>query len=302
MATKSLTILLAGASGMIGQPLAALLREQGHSVHLLVRREPTDPSEHRWDPSTGSIESGIINSADVVINLAGASIGKLPWTPQHKALIMSSRVETTGTLAAAIASSATPPAALLQASAVGYYGDRGDEDLNEESTAGVGFLADVVRAWEGAAEPASTKKTRVIFARTGLVVGKGGAMTPLKLQTALGVAGPIGRGTQWWPWISLHDEVRALAHLAVHPSAKGPYNLVGPTPAQANGLTKALARAMKRPFWLGLPRFIISLVMGEGGTSLLLASQKVHAGNLEAVDFHHDDITVEDAVARLVKA
>lgn len=287
---------------MIGEPLKALLAQQGHHLHTLVRREPRSPTEHQWDPHRGTIDSGIINTVDVVVNLAAASIGKIPWTKKHKALILSSRRETTRTLAAAIAASRTPPRAFVQGSAVGFYGERGTEELDERSTAGTGFLADVVIAWEDETSLASTPKTRVILGRTGLVVGKGGAMAPLMLQTSLGVAGPIGPGTQWWPWISLHDEIRALAFLVSHASASGIYNLVGPTPARANTLTRTLARAMRRPHWLGLPRVFISWLMGEGGESLLLTSQKIHSTELQNLGFSFDDGTIEEAIERLVES
>lgn len=298
--TTALTVVLAGASGMIGRPLQDLLAERGHDVHTLVRRAPQKPTEHQWYPVTGVIADDIIERADVVVNFAGASIGKLPWTKKHKELILSSRRETTGTLARAIAEASSPPQALIQGSAVGFYGDRGSEDLTEESAGGNGYLAEVVREWEKAALPAQSRKTRVVFARTGLVIGQGGALAPLRLQTALGVAGPVGRGTQWWPWISLHDEVRALAFLCESQKASGPVNLVAPTPATANTVTKALARAMKRPFWLGLPRFAISLLLGEGGESLLLTSQRIHASQLEKWGFDFADATVDDAIARVI--
>lgn len=287
---------------MIGEPLKAHLRDKGHTLHTLVRREPTNPSEHRWYPEKGVIESGIIDHVDAVVNLSGASIGKLPWTRKHKDLILSSRVQATHTIAAAIAASATPPAVLIQGSAVGFYGDRAEEDLTEDSAAGEGFLADVVSAWEEAAAPAAGSQTRIVYARTGLVVGRGGAMAPLMLQTSLGVAGPVGSGTQWWPWVSLLDEVRALAYLIENPQAKGPYNLVGPTPVRANDLARALAKRMKRPFWLGLPAVVIKTLMGEGGVSLLLTSQNIRSQKLETEGFSFEDATVDDALARLVSS
>jgi hypothetical protein len=191
---------------------------------------------------------------------------------------------------------------LIQGSAVGFYGDRAEENLTEDSAAGEGFIADVVSAWEEAAAPAARSQTRVVYARTGLVVGRGGAMAPLMLQTSLGVAGPVGSGTQWWPWVSLLDEVRALGYLIENPQAKGPYNLVGPTPARANDLARALAKRMKRPFWLGLPAFVIRAVMGEGGVSLLLTSQNIRSQKLQTEGFSFEDTTVDDALARMVNS
>lgn len=293
-------ILLAGASGMIGIPLTRSLVEAGHIVHTLVRRKPQGPSEHQWDPDAGTIDSGIIDYIDVVINLSGASIGKIPWTTRHKELIMSSRVNATRTLATTIAQAENAPSLLVSGSAVGFYGDRGDEELTEFSPRGQGFLADVVEAWETEAQVASSNKTRVCFARTGLVVGRGGALAPLALQTRLGVGGNIGPGTQWWPWISLHDEVRALQYLVTHDTDQTIVNLVGPTPATATDLTTELARALRRPHLLGLPTFAITALMGEAGEELLLSSQRVISQRLDIIGFRFDDLTIADAIARML--
>ncbi len=293
-------ILLAGASGMIGIPLTRSLVEAGHIVHTLVRRKPQGPSEHQWDPDAGTIDSGIIDHIDVVINLSGASIGKIPWTTRHKELIMSSRVNATRTLATAITQAENAPSLLISGSAVGFYGDRGNEELTEFSPRGQGFLADVVEAWETEAQAASSKTTRVCFARTGLVVGRGGALAPLALQTRLGVGGNIGPGTQWWPWISLHDEVRALHYLVTHDTDQTIFNLVGPTPATATDLTTELARALRRPHLLGLPTFAITALMGEAGEELLLSSQRVISQRLDIIGFRFDDLTIADAIARML--
>ena len=293
-------ILLAGGSGMIGTPLRHSLVEAGHVVHTLVRRVPEGPSEHQWNPEAGTIDSGIIDHIDVVINLSGASIGKIPWTKRHKNLIMSSRVNSTRTLASAITKAENTPSLLIQGSAVGFYGDRGDEELTEFSPRGQGFLADVVETWESEAQVASSKKTRVCFARTGLVVGRGGALAPLALQTRLGVGGKIGPGTQWWPWISLHDEVRALSYLVTHDTDQTVFNLVGPTPATSSELTKELARALRRPHLIGLPSMAITALMGEAGQELLLSSQRVINQRLDIIGFRFDDVTIADAIARML--
>lgn len=293
-------IVLAGASGMIGTPLRRALSAAGHTVHTLVRRQPVDATEHRWDPNKYTIESGIVGLSDVVINLAGASIGKIPWSKKYKDLILSSRVNSARTLARAIAASDSPPALFIQGSAVGFYGDRGDEKLTEFSPRGSGFLADVVETWEASAGEASSAKTRVCFARTGLVVGRGGSMAPLKLQTMLGLAGKIGPGTQWWPWISLHDEVRALVHLVTHDTDQTVFNLVGPTPASAAELTGALALALRRPHLVGLPSFAIRALMGEAGVELLLGSQRIIGERLEIIGFQCEDRTVDQAIARML--
>jgi len=285
---------------MIGTPLLVALRERGHSVHTLVRRAPTSPSEHYWNPATGEMEAGIVESTDVVVNLSGASIARIPWTASYKEKILSSRVEATTTLANAIASASQPPSALVQASAVGFYGDRGEEELSEESSIGHGFLAEVCQAWEASASAVVSKNTRVAFARTGLVLGREGAMAPLRLQTLLGVAGPIGGGSQWWPWISLRDEVAALVFLIENPLVSGPVNLVAPAPARSVEVTKERAKQMGRPHWLGLPTFAISLLMGEAGRELLLASQQLSPTVLERAGFQFADETLGSAISQII--
>jgi len=294
-------VLIAGASGMIGRPLAKFLAEAGHTVHTLVRRAPDDPLQHQWDPVAGVIHSGIIDHVDVVINLSGASIGKIPWTSRHKDLILSSRLSATQTLARAISGAQTPPSLLVQGSAVGFYGNRGEETLDENSAAGSGFLAHVVSEWEQAARPARSADTRVAYARTGLVVGRGGAMAPLKLQTLLGVGGRVGPGTQWWPWISLLDEVRAFAHLVVHETDLEVFNLVGPEPATAQDVTTELARSLHRPHLIGLPTRAITTLMGEAGDALLLSSQKIVSKTLPVTGFTWKHSTVGEAIAHMLK-
>jgi uncharacterized protein (TIGR01777 family) len=298
-AHTGLTVAVAGASGLIGQSLQSALVAAGHSVHRFVRRKPAGPDEHTFDPTSGTVDQGIIDHVDVVVNLSGASIGKIPWTKKHKDLILSSRIQSTTTLAEAIARSDSPPQVFVSASAVGVYGSAGDTELTEDSPAGDDFLARVTLAWEEAADAASGV-TRVVYPRTGLVVGKGGAMAPLTLQTALFVGGKTGPGTQWWPWISLHDEVRAILHLITHKNLAGAYNLVGPTPARSVEVTKTLARLMRRPHLIGLPTFAIKAVMGEAGEHLLLSSQKISSQKLHDSGFIFDDVTINDALSRML--
>ena len=305
---RRLRVLISGASGMIGTPLQALLRQQGHAVHTLVRRTPRDASEHSWNPATGEIEAGILDHTDVVINLAAASIsrwlflGRTPWAAGQKRDILTSRLGAARTLATAISGAKTPPSLLIQASAVGFYGDRASEELTERSSRGEGFLAEVQAQAEAAASEAESDVTRICYPRSAAVMGKGALSTTLlKLQTALGLGGPIGDGSQWWPWISLHDEVRALAYLANHETAFGVFNLVSPTPASALDQTKALARGMKRPHWLGFPRFAIIALMGEAGKEILLTSQRVIPERLLASGFKFEDQTLEAAVSRLLQ-
>jgi uncharacterized protein (TIGR01777 family) len=300
-APTGLTIAISGASGLIGRALSARLVASGHSVHRFVRSTPTGPDEHHFDPEAGVVEQGIIDHSDVVVNLSGASIGKIPWSTSHRKLILSSRLSSTRTLADAIARSDSPPGVFLSASAVGYYGPRGDEEITEDSPAGDDYLAEVCVLWEDEAKRAATSATRVIAPRTGLVIAEKGAMAPLRLQTRLGVGGKIGPGSQWWPWVSLRDEVRALEFLATTPGVSGAFNLVGPTPARSIELTKTLATLMRRPHLIGLPSVAISALMGEAGRHLLLSSQRVMPVRLREAGFTFDDHTLAEALQRMLE-
>lgn len=297
-ASRPLKILISGAFGMVGTELQAQLRADGHEVHALVRRAPKSAFEHNWAPSAGMLDEAVIDRMDAVINLSGASIGRIPWTASYKRLILSSRLQTTHTLAQAMARAATPPAVFLSASAVGFYGDRPGERLTEDSPAGSGFLVDVVQEWEDAAK-IGPEKTRLVLLRTGLVVGSGGAMTPLMLTTSLGAGSRISTGGQHWPWISLYDEAAAIRHLLTS-KLSGPVNLAGPLPAVADQLTRRMAKQMKRPYLFVLPEKIISLAMGEAGRELLLSSQKMLPAKLLADGFTFRHRTVEDAVDALI--
>ena len=296
---EGLSVLIAGASGLIGSRLTTELGHKGHSVYRLVRSAPTDATEYHWNPAEGRLDPGVLDHIDVVVNLSGASIGKIPWTKNYKDLILQSRLSATRTLVRAINEAGNPPSALIQASAVGFYGDRGDEALTEDSSRGDGFLADVCIAWESEASSVPDS-VRVAIARTGLVIARGGAMAPLRLQTMLGAAGPVGSGKQWWPWISLHDEVQALVYMVENPLMKGAYNLAAPTPASSQEVTEELARQMGRPHWLGLPAIAINTLMGEAGRELLLSSQKVQPTRLEQAGFSFDDETIDQAIARII--
>lgn len=284
-------ILVSGASGLVGTELCSQLENAGHSVIRLVRREARGPAESSWSPTTGSIDMSVVDSVDAVINLSGASTGRLPWTRNYKNLILSSRLETTGTLAAAIASAANPPSSFLSASAVGYYGNRPGEVLDEDSSQGDGFLSDVVAEWETAAAPAALA-SRVVTFRTGLVVGRGGAFTPLGLATRFGLGARVGTGTQYWPWVSIVDEARALVHL-MSSRLDGVVNLVGPTPATSLEVTRALATALGRWHVFAIPEPLIRVGMGEPGQELLLADQNVEPKRLltDGFEFTHTTVT-----------
>jgi len=287
-------ILIAGASGLIGSELRSQLEADGHELLRLVRRERRASDEYRWYPAAGVIDPGLVASADAVINLSGASTGRLPWTPGYKREILRSRIDATRTLAEAINSSEKPPATFLSASAVGYYGDRPGEELLEDATKGEGFLSDVVDAWEQASRLAA-HATRVVNVRTGLVVGDGGAFTPLGLLTRVGLGATLGTGAQFWPWISLHDEAAAIRHLLTS-ELSGPVNLAGPVPASAKLVTTTLADAMHRPHLFTIPEPVVQLALREPGRELLLPSQKVVPQALVADGFEFRHSTVDAAI------
>lgn len=291
-------VLVAGASGMIGTELARQLAEAGHEVRRLVRRQPQSADEFHWSPATRMIDVNLMETADAVVNLSGASLNHFPWTASTKRRILSSRLEATGTLTDAMRQASRPPAVFLSGSAVGFYGDRPGQKLTEDSAKGTGFLSDVVEAWETAARLAP-EKTRVALLRTGLVIGRGGAMKPLLPVARLGLAGPIAGGGMHWPWVSLHDEAAAIVHL-LSSDLDGPVNVVGPTPATAGGVIRALATAVHRPYALPVPEKAITLTLREAGRELLLASQKVVPARLLADGFVFRDRTVREAMERLV--
>jgi uncharacterized protein (TIGR01777 family) len=295
-------VVMSGSSGLIGRKLTTDLKASGANVIRLVR-DPTpnrDPDSREWDPSTGRIDSSIVDGADAVINLNGRGIGDGRWTPQFKQELISSRIHPTRTLAEAILKSDSPPAVLINASAVGFYGDRGDEELDEQSTAGEGFLAELSREWESAAETARSSDTRVVTLRLGMVVSRGGALAKMLTPFKLGFGGPFGSGRQWWPWVALEDVVGAVRFILGNTEISGPVNVVSPQLVRCCEFTKTLGGVLKRPAVLPVPGFAARLALGEMADALLLASARVRPAALEVAGFRFRVGDLETAIRTAV--
>ena len=299
--TPARRVVLAGASGLIGSALADSLRADGIEVTSLVRHAPRDAHDVQWLQDAAPLNPDVLAGADAVVCLNGASIGRFPWTPSYKSTLLWSRITPTRTLATAIRALGSDAPALVNASATGYYGSQPGAVLTEESGRGKGFLVDVCVDWEAAARTAGDQ-ARVALLRTAPIVHEKGVLKPLLLLTKLGAAGPIGRGTQVWPWITLDDEVRAIRHV-IDSDIDGPVNLTGPTRATANDLGFALARRMNRPYVLRAPVWGMKLALGKDATdALLISDADVRPRVLEDSGFTFTHRTVEEAVASAVPA
>ncbi len=293
-------IAITGSSGLLGSALRGRLTAVGHEVVRVVRREAGD-GEIRWDPSAGQIDADGLEGADAVINLAGAGIGDERWSEERKRLLVESRTTSTDLLARTLAGLDRPPKVLLSGSAIGYFGDRGDETLTEDSAPGSGFLSDLCVAWEAAAAPAAGAGIRTAHLRTGIVLSAdGGALAKMLLPFKLGIGGRLGSGEQWMSWISIDDHVRAMIHLLTA-DVHGPVDLTAPNPARNSEFTKALGRELGRPTLLPIPRIGPRLLLGkELAQALLYESQRVLPAVLERSGFTFRHPTIEDALAAVL--
>ncbi len=292
-------IAITGVSGLIGTALAGALRADGHTVRPLVRGPSTDPGAVRWDPTTGTIDAASLAGVDAVVHLAGAGIGDKRWSEARKREIRDSRTRGTDLLARTLATLSPPPAVLVSGSAVGFYGDRGDEVLTELSAPGDDFLAGVVQAWEAATAPAADAGVRTVLARTGIVLSaRGGVLPRLALPFKLWLGGRLGTGRQWMSWVTLADEVAALRFLLERADLAGPVNLVAPEPVTNAELARALGAAFHRPAAVPVPRFGPRLVLGaEMADELLFASQRVRPGVLIDVGFPFAHTAIDAGLA-----
>ncbi len=279
---------------MIGTALVNHLNAAGHEVIRLGRDPAARADDTRyWNPATGAIDDDAFDGVEGVVNLAGAGIADRRWTKNRRRELRRSRVGATELLVEAMMANPNPPGVLVAGSAVGFYGDRGDEVLDEESGPGTGFLATLVADWEAAATSATAAGIRVALARTGLVMAENAPfLTRMLPLFKLGLGGPLGRGRQWWPWITLEDEVRALTHL-LESDIAGPVNLCAPNPVTNQEFTRTLASVLRRPAFLAIPRFGPQLLLGrELADELLFSSTRAHPTALTTAgfEFHHPDL------------
>jgi uncharacterized protein len=290
-------VVVSGASGLIGSALVPTLLEQGHEVLRLVRREPASTGEVRWDPAAGELDPRELDGVDAIVNLSGENIGQR-WTASRKREIVASRVRATDLLARTAAALDPPAAVLVCAGGAGIYGDRGDEIVTEESALGEGFEADVVRAWEAAAEPAREAGIRVVNFRQGMVLGKdGGALQRMLLPFKLGVGGRVGDGRQWWTWVA-RDDVSAAYAFVLGTDIAGAVNLCAPNPVTCTQFTDALGKALHRPTILPAPAFAIRALYGEMGDNVLLRGRRALPARLLDAGFEFSLPTIDAALAR----
>lgn len=290
---SSQRVVVTGSSGLIGTALCESLAASGHPVVRLVRSNP-GPGRALWDPTKGTIDRSALEGAWAVVHLAGEGIADAKWTDAHKAAVLTSRIQGTTLLAETIAGLTHKPAVFASGSAIGFYGDRDDQVLDEGSPAGTGFLADVVKAWEAATASAAASGVRVVLLRTGIVLStKGGALKQQLLPFKLGLGGRLGSGNQYLPWISLTDEIAAIEHVLKTDSLSGPVNLTAPQPVTNAQFTKALGGALKRPTFLPIPLTPLRVLYGkEMVKEMLLSSANVMPTKLVASGFSfvHTDL------------
>ncbi len=292
-------VLAAGVSGFLGTALVDALRAAGHEVTRLVRRPATAPDELTWDPSAGHLPADALAGITAVVNLAGAGVGDKRWSPARKRVLVTSRVAPTTVLARALAASGRTDVPLINASAVGFYGDRGEETITTADPPGSSFLAGVCRSWEAATQPAIDAGHRVVHLRTGIVLDPaGGALERLMLPLKAGVLGPIAGGQQWWPWITRDDWVRAVVHL-LGSQVSGPVHLNAPDPRRNATVMAALARVARRPAVLPIPLFAVWIVAGEFAGELAI-SQRMLPDELLADGFEFRWPELEAAAAHVL--
>jgi uncharacterized protein len=295
-------ILITGATGLIGRALQKSLREKGHELLLASRKEPKDNSFIKWDPQNGFTDPARLEGIDAVVHLAGESLSALRWTDEKKKAIRESRVLGTRNVVDTISDLKERPRVLVSASAIGFYGDRGDEELTETSKAGKNFLAEVCREWEAEARRAEDSGVRTVLLRTGIVLSKdGGALGTMLTPFKFGLGGVIGDGKQWMSWISLNDQIEVINYALENENIRGAVNSVSPHPVTNQEFTAVMGEVLYRPTFIPLPEFAVHLAFGEMGEALLLDSTKVIPKRLTDAGFKFKFPELKKAIENAVK-
>jgi len=293
-------VLISGASGLVGTELVRQLKARGDTPVRLVRRKASSPEEIEWNPATGELPEDTLVGIDAVVNLAGATISKLPWTAGYKRKIIESRLQSTQTLVRAINVAKDKPRVLISGTASGFYGDTGDALIDESAANGSGFLAELAGKWEAEAAKVDAS-VRLVLVRTTIVMSRRlGALSRLLPLIKLGIGGALGSGKQWWAWISVVDEAGAIMHLIDHADASGPFNLTAPEAATCGEIVKSLGRKLHRPTIIPVPAFALKLLLGEAADELLLCSQKLSAQKLLDTGYKFAHPTLDSATAWVV--
>lgn len=297
-----MNILISGSSGLVGRRLVDLLRAGGHTVIRLIRSQPSAPDERYWNPEAGELDPAVFEGIDGVVHLGGVNIAEARWTENQKARLRNSRVDSTRLLATTMAELDHKPRVFVSASAIGYYGDRGDEELVEESPAGEWFLAELCQAWEDATLPAVHAEIRVVTLRLGMVIAKDdGALSKMLTPFRLGLGGVIGNGRQWWSWITIDDSARCIDFALMNDELRGPVNGVSPQPVTNREYTKALGRALHRPTIFPMPAFAARMAFGDMADGLMLCSARVLPARLQSAGFEFQHPTIDEAFAAVLK-
>ncbi|MFN2500886.1 MAG: TIGR01777 family oxidoreductase [Pyrinomonadaceae bacterium] len=295
-------VLITGASGLIGKAVQSSFAEKGYEMLLASRSEPKNESYIQWDVENGFADPERLEGLDVVVHLAGENVSGFRWTEEKKKAIRDSRVAGTHSVVKAISNLKLRPKVFIAASAIGFYGERGDEEVTESSASGDNFLAEVARAWEAESRRAEDAGIRTVLLRTGIVLSKeGGALGTMLLPFKLGVGGVVGSGKQWMSWISLDDEIEIINFAIENENLRGSINAVSPNPVTNEEFTKVLGEVLYRPTFLPLPEFVVGMVFGEMGDALLLASTRVVPRRLLEVGFEFKHPHLKEAIQHAVE-
>ena len=295
-------VLITGASGLLGQALQKSFKDKGYDMLLASRKEPADDRHIQWSIEDGFTDPEKLEGVDVVVHLAGENVSGLRWTDEKKKAIRDSRVLGTRNVVDAISKLKKKPQTFIASSAIGFYGERGDEEVVESSEAGDNFLAGVCKEWEAESRRAEDAGIRTVLLRTGIVLSKdGGALATMLLPFKMGVGGVVGSGKQWMSWISLDDEIAIINYCIENDNIRGAVNEVAPNPVTNQEFTKTLGEVLYRPTFLPLPEFAVSMIFGEMGDALLLASTKVVPKRLEDAGFEFKYPELKPAIEHAVK-